>query len=71
VYNRYVKERRALKKELIKIKDTEYTNFLLQESENVKAKLKQGGSAYRVNNSIADSQDLEDDSDWITKWLSV
>ena len=29
VYNRYTKERRALKKELIKIKDTEYTNFLL------------------------------------------
>ena len=36
VYNRYVKERRAIKQELLKIKDTEYTNFLLRESENIK-----------------------------------
>ena len=36
VYNRYAKERKAIKRELMKIKDTEYTNFLLQESENFK-----------------------------------
>lgn len=29
-YNRYVKERRLLKQELIKVKDTEYTNFLMR-----------------------------------------
>ena len=29
-YNGYVSERRALKQELIKIKDTEYTNFLMR-----------------------------------------
>ena len=29
VYNRYAKERKAIKRELMKIKDTEYTNFLL------------------------------------------
>ena len=40
VYNRYAKERKAIKRELMKIKDTEYTNFLLQESEN----FKRGGS---------------------------
>ena len=38
VYNRYAKERKAIKKELMKIKDTEYTNFLLQESDNFKRK---------------------------------
>ena len=40
VYTRYAKERKAIKRELMKIKDTEYTNFLLQESEN----FKRGGS---------------------------
>ena len=40
VYNRFAKERKQIKRELMKIKDTEYQNFLLQESEN----FKRGGS---------------------------
>jgi len=35
-YNFYVKERRKLKHELLKIKDTEYTNFLMKQSESLK-----------------------------------
>jgi hypothetical protein len=35
-YNNYVSERRILKKELLKIKDTEYTNYLMRASENLK-----------------------------------
>ena len=56
VYNRYAKERKAIKRELMKIKDTEYQNFLLQESEN----FKRGGS---VAKQINESGTSLDDSD--------
>ena len=36
LYFRYAKERQQIKRELMKIKDTEYHNFLLQESEQYK-----------------------------------
>lgn len=35
-YNSLVKERRQLKQQLMEIKDTEYTNFLMRQSENIK-----------------------------------
>lgn len=35
-YNNYVFERRILKTELLKIKDTEYTNYLMRASESLK-----------------------------------
>lgn len=41
VYNRYVRERQDIKKELLKVKDTEYANFLLQESEVIKRKARE------------------------------
>ena len=56
MYNRYAKERKAIKRELMKIKDTEYQNFLLQESEN----FKRGGS---VAKQINESGTSLDDSD--------
>jgi hypothetical protein len=62
VYNRYAKERKAIKRELMKIKDTEYTNFLLQESEN----FKRGGSSISINknNNINESgTSLDEESD--------
>ena len=34
----YQKERRAMKLELLKVKDSEYTTFLLQEKESIEAK---------------------------------
>lgn len=57
VYNRYAKERKAIKRELMKIKDTEYTNFLLQESEN----FKKGSSIGRTINESGTSLDEESD----------
>ena len=36
IYHKYSTERKGLKKELMKIKDTEYQNFLLGELENQK-----------------------------------
>ena len=56
VYNRFAKERKSIKRELMKIKDTEYQNFLLQESEN----FKRGGS---VSKNINESGTSLDDSD--------
>lgn len=35
-YHKYAMEQKAIKRELLKIKDTEYQNFLLQESQNYK-----------------------------------
>ena len=35
-YHKYAKEQKQIKRELLKIKDTEYYNFLLQESQNYK-----------------------------------
>ena len=32
VFNRYARERREIKQELLKLKDTEYTNFLMEQS---------------------------------------
>jgi len=61
VFNRYTNERRAIKLEFLKIKDTEYTNFLLRESENLKrqsSNLKYRGG---INSSMADEEDLEDE----------
>lgn len=45
----------------MKIKDTEYTNFLLQESEGLK-KAKNSGSA-KIKQSLNDSQVEEDDQE--------
>ena len=36
VYNQYANERKQLKREVMAIKDTEYTNFLMQENANIK-----------------------------------
>jgi hypothetical protein len=57
VYNRYAKERKAIKRELMKIKDTEYTNFLLQESEN----FKKGPTISRNINESGTSLDADSD----------
>jgi hypothetical protein len=54
VYNRYAKERKMIKRELMKIKDTEYSNFLLQSS------LHENPNAKRVPAINADGQDDSD-----------
>ena len=36
VYNQYANERKQLKREVMAIKDTEYTNFLMKENELIK-----------------------------------
>jgi len=36
-YFKYAREKRQIKRELMKIKDTEYSNFLLHESEHYKS----------------------------------
>lgn len=59
VYNRYAKERKAIKRELMKIKDTEYTNFLLQECEN----FKRSGSTVGISKNINESVTSLGDSD--------
>lgn len=57
VLNRYVQERRLLKQELMKIKDTEYTNFLLRESENLR---KTNEIRNRAINQSVNEEDFSD-----------
>ena len=60
----YSKDRRAIKLELMKIKDSEYTNFLLQEKEMLDEKNEQqiGGSDLHFRN-INETVDLEDEEE--------
>jgi len=59
-YNFYVKERRKLKRELLKIKDTEYTNFLMRQSESLKSQQRNGVKYRGINASIATEEDVLD-----------
>ena len=68
VYNRYVRERQEIKKELLKVKDTEYANFLLQESEIIKRKAREslqsigkGGLHQRMGINSSMRQDSDSD----------
>ena len=67
----YSRDRRAIKLELMKIKDTEYTNFLLQEKEMLEEKNDQqiGGSDLHFRNinetvDLEDEEELDNDSNW-------
>ena len=42
-YNRYVRERKKLKFQLMKVKDSEYTSFLLEQNQILKEKQKHNG----------------------------
>lgn len=57
-YNSFVKERRQLKQQLMQIKDTEYTNFLMRQSESLKAQ--QNLRQRAINDSV---QALDNESD--------
>jgi hypothetical protein len=57
IYNRYAKERKTIKRELMKIKDTEYTNFLLQ------GNIQDSSKGKKVSSNINDSAANLDDSD--------
>jgi len=57
IYNRYAKERKAIKRELMKISDTAYTNFLLQESENFKKGTTIGGNINVSGTSLDEESD--------------
>ena len=62
VYRSKSKERKLLKQELMKIRDSEYTNFLLDQSENFK-KIKTSG-VKGINESLDENlEDGVDDSD--------
>lgn len=61
VYNRYAKERKEMKQLLLKMKDNEYSKFLMQEKESMKSK-SQLNSA--INRSVSETAtDLDEDSD--------
>lgn len=61
VYNRYAKERKEMKQLLLKMKDNEYSKFLMQEKESMKSK-SQVNSA--INRSVSETAtDLDEDSD--------
>lgn len=63
VYFRYAKERKQIKRELLKIKDTEYYNFLLQESEQYK-NMKVWNQKNAINQSLNQTQEeLDLDAD--------
>lgn len=79
VYNQYANERKQLKREVMAIKDTEYTNFLMKENEIIKQatqmvtepEANEGEApAYRtginssVNESVLRVDEGVDDSDW-------
>lgn len=49
LYGYYSKERKQIKRQLEIIKETEYANFLLIESENLKRKVKGVDQGFNVN----------------------
>ena len=61
LYFRYAKERQQIKRELMKIKDTEYHNFLLQESEQYKnMKVWNQNAINRSQEETQEELDLDD-----------
>jgi len=60
-YNVLSRERKLIKQELLKIKDTEYTQFLLNEKAILDSKLgnKIGGNG--INDTMDENDDDEDD----------
>jgi hypothetical protein len=63
VYASKAKERKYIKQELMKIKDTEYTNFLIGENESLKKVRSTGG--LNVIKSLNDSNNEDEDGDGI------
>jgi hypothetical protein len=59
VYASKAKERKYIKQELMKIKDTEYTNFLIGENESLKKVKTSGG--LNVIKSLNDSNNEDED----------
>ena len=57
----YARERKELKRELLKLRDTEYTNFLLKENENIKQLQRMGNNA--INGSRVEEEDEAEDED--------